>query len=86
MWRLAVELQPRSTFEPDLWIRKEGGHTVTTGTGCCWEYAGGTTFIDKSRTIIDFVNITGRFDYIVAAVREDGKDIPVPIGRLIPRH
>jgi hypothetical protein len=82
MWRLVTDIskgQPNMKFAPELWVRKEGMHNF--GTGRCWEYVVGTTAIDESKTIIDVVNVVNRVDYIVAAVREDEKDIPVPIGR-----
>lgn len=66
-------------FYPELWIRKEGMHIF--GVGRCWEHVVGTTAIDESKTIIDVANVDKRVDYIVAAVREDERDIPVPIGR-----
>jgi hypothetical protein len=87
MWRLVADVsnrQPGRIFAPELWVRKEGMHRF--GTGRCWEYVGGTAAIDESKTIIDVVNVANRVDYIVAAVREDERDIPVPIGKLNHLH
>lgn len=66
-------------FNPELWLRRHGSHSFG-GEGICWEYVKGTDPIKPGEKTIDVINVARRIDYIVAAVHEDGKEIPVPIG------
>ena len=70
---------PDREFIPDLWSRLENRNEESENR-LQWEYLPGPAMIGESVTTLDFVNIAGRGEYIVASVKEDHLEIPVPIG------
>lgn len=83
MWHLvttASKRDPNLDFEPELWVRDDNGQPW--GSHRCWMYVEGTDRIDSSRPAIDIVNVANRKDYVVLAVNEGEKEIPIPISTL----